>query len=544
MQNQPQVLIIGAGPSGLMFALAFSHYQIPFKIIDKKEKITAFSKALGMQARTLEILEQLGLAKEMLSQGIPMPKLEFYKGEKPLACVSFASLETRYPLILGIAQSKTESILENALKKKNIFVEWNTELSAIHSYDTHVEVTLRSQKGEIKERYAWIIGCDGIHSLVRESEQVPFLGEKKPELFAVADGKVEGLINREVAHAVIAKNQEGLAMFFPISKEITRVVINRCELEKKETPSLEYINKKIQERVGNHTHLKEISWSSIFNIQYRKATLFFKGRSFFVGDAAHVHSPIGGQGMNTGLQDAYNLAWKLALVIQGRAKISLLDTYHEERSTNAKKLLSMTSKMTRMTLAESFLVRMLRAHLIKFAFNTPWISKKLTFHTSQLGVNYRGMSLTKEYRSCPFSCFGRAFKKGPRAGERVVDVSLDTEEGKIETLYQHLDEGRCCLLLFLTHKKDLKTSQMKELLEISRKVNIPEVKLLVYSYEEIPFIKEQRQLDLILDKQGKLHQRYGALKPCMYLIRPDQYIGMRSSHISYARVRSYLSKIF
>lgn len=541
----PEVLIVGAGPSGLMMALNLHRYQIPFKIIDKKEGITPFSKALAMQARTLEIFKELGIVKKMLEEGHPVEGLQFYKGTSRLALASFAGLETEYPFILGISQSKTESVLEEVLKERGVQIDWNTELYSMQSYEDRVDVVLSNKDKTYKETYQWVIGCDGIHSKVRESNAIAFLGDTNPEVFAVADVKVEGKINTTVGMSVLSRNRKGLVLFIPLKEARMRIVINNCELQKHEIPTLEYINKAIEERVGMELVAKDLSWASVFNIQYRKASLFSKGRCFLVGDAAHVHSPIGGQGMNTGLQDAYNLAWKLSLVIKGRAKYSLLKTYHEERWENARRLLSMTHKMTVVTTANSFFIGWIRPYVIRLFINVKKINDKIAFRISQLGVNYRHMSLSKEYCGCLFSYFGRFFKKAPRAGERIIDKNIEVlDDSSKRSLYEYVQGGVFHLLLFLTEEMQSYPEQLRQLIEISYKMKNPDVRLAVVVYGENDFTKKQWHADVILDKTGDLHKRYGAIKPCMYLIRPDQYIGMRSSKIDYLRLKRYLDKIF
>lgn len=541
----PKVLIVGAGPSGLMMALSLHRYKVPFKIIDKKKSITSFSKALGMQARTLEIFKEMGVVKKILENGKPMSALKFYKGTKLLALASFARLETEYPFILSIPQSCTEGVLQEVLNEQGIQIDWNTELSVMQSYEDHIDVTLKKGENVSKETYQWVIGCDGIHSIVRESNGIPFLGEREPELFTVADVKIEGGIDTTTATSVIAKNNQGLVIFFPMKEGRIRIILNNCELERHETPTLEYINKIVKERFREDLIIQDLKWSSLFSIQYRKATLFSKGRCFLVGDSAHVHSPIGGQGMNTGLQDAYNLAWKLSLVIQGRAKPSLLKTYHEERWENAKHLLSITHKMTKILNVKSTFIKWLRPHIISIIINTRWINDKLVFRVSQLAVNYKNMSLSKDYCGCFFSRFGKAFKKAPYPGERVVDKPIQVLNNLDKnTLYDYLKGEAFHLIIFLTEEFESYESQVKQLMEISYKIKIPEVKLAVVVYRENTFIKERWHADVLIDKKGDLHRRYGALKPCMYLIRPDQYIGMRSSKINYSRIKRYFDKIF
>ena len=529
-----RVLIVGAGPTGLMMALCLKEYGIHATIIDKKSATTTYSKALGMQARTLEVFQDLKLAKKMVESGMLMPKMFFYKGSKLLGKADFSWLETTYPFILGITQSTTESLLEQALTAKGVNVKWNTSLEQLEEMEDRVFVTLNKEGTVASELFDYVIGCDGIHSKVREDLGISFKGMKDAENFAIADLEVEGNIKKDGVLAFIAEDNSGLVLFFPITEGRTRLIVNNCLLQTHTEPSLEYFQKIVKQRIQQELTLKNLHWSSIFNVQYRKASKFSKGKCFLVGDAAHVHSPIGGQGMNTGLQDAYNLAWKLAFVIKNQGYPHLLDTYHEERHLNAVKLLRMTKIMTKVGTARSFVLRLLRPHILKFVLNKQGLSQLLTKKLSQLSNNYRSSSLSRTCMSWKnrFKCCKEVLK----AGDRLLDISLNFQE-EMNSLLDWVSGPHFSIVLFTKHLKGID----KQLRQLDFLINAK------YPHVEIFVIAQENGQTELGDFTGKIascdlksYEKYGSRLPMLYVVRPDKYIGYKQEVIDPKCLENYL----
>lgn len=506
-----RVLIVGAGPSGLMMALCLKEQGIAATIIDKKDTTTEFSKALGMQARTLEVFQDLNLAQALIESGSMMPKIAFYKGKKLLGNADFSWLDTSFPFILGIPQSSTEAILEKALAAKGVTVRWNTSLEQLEQMEERVFVTLNKEGHVVSELFDYVIGCDGIHSKVRKSLNIPFKGMKDPENFAIADLEMEGPIAKDYIVAMIAEDNSGLVLFFPITQGRTRIVVNNCTLDPQDKPSLEYFQKIVSQRTKQPIQLKHLNWSSIFNVQYRKAACFSQGRCFIVGDAAHVHSPIGGQGMNTGLQDAYNLAWKLAFVINNKAYAHLLDTYNEERHLNAKKLLMMTKIMTIVGTAKSAILKVLRPHILKFVLNHQMFSRFMTKKLSQLSTHYRSSSLSKE----------NTRSKGQlRAGDRLCDCEVTVGHNNLKLL-EWIRGSHMGIVVFTRHLKPIE-NQLRQL-DFLMNAKYPHLHIVV--------ITLQNGICELQDFTGKIgscalesFERYAKTFPKLYVIRPDKYI--------------------
>jgi 2-polyprenyl-6-methoxyphenol hydroxylase-like FAD-dependent oxidoreductase len=538
-----QVLIVGAGPTGLMMALNLYRHRVPFRLVDKKKGITRYSKALGMHARTLEVFRDLQLDQKMLQHGNPIRTLGFYQGDRPIAAAKFGGLETEYPYILGIAQSETETVIAEMLKEKGIHVEWETEVIGIEDKGHQVEATFSKQGIHSQESYAWVIGCDGLHGVVRDQVDIPFVGVVNEEMFAIGDVKIDKGFDRHEARAIISKNGIGMSLILPFGKDQTRIVIDQCTLPPHTAPSLEYINTHLQKRVRADMVVTDLTWASVFHIEYKQAQSFSKGRCFLAGDSAHVHSPIGGQGMNTGLQDAYNLGWKLALVYHGQAHLSLLNTYQEERGKNAKRLLRVTHMMTRIGSTTSPMVRFLRPHIIRRVFSCKKIHDKIVFKMSQLQVHYRKMTLSRESFFFPWSRYGIAFRKAPRSGERVVDQQVQVvSHPEYGTLSDYLRGTHFSLIVFLTDSYRKNKKELRQLHQLTEEY--PQLKkgLVVRSPQDAP--EEPWSGEILVDASGKLHERYGALRPCMYLVRPDKYIGMRSLCMKSRYVKNYLKHIF
>lgn len=526
-----KILIVGAGPSGLMMASCLKHHGVSFTIIDSKEKTTEFSKALGMQARSLEAFLDLGLSNQMVKNGIEMKSITFYKDINLLARIDFSSLESEFPFILGIPQSETEKILNENIKSAGFNVSWQTTLVDFEEEESGLSCTIDKEGKIHTEVFDFVIGCDGIHSKVREILKIPFLGMKNPENFAIADVDIEGDINLLEISTYISKDDNGLIMIFPLSKNRGRIIINNCLLEKHVVPTLDYVQGVVKERLANKISLKNLHWSSIFNVQYRKSTLFSKGRCFLVGDAAHVHSPIGGQGMNTGLQDAYNLAWKLAYVVKKKAELSLLDTYHEERNLNAKKLLFLTHKMTLVGTAQSRFLKFLRPKLIKFIANKKTILNFLINRLAQLSLHYRGLSLSKE-KICGIFCK----KYQIQAGDRFPNIKVRSlKDGSDQSILYHLKGPEFAVILLVDHVE--KCTQKIQKLDFMLNGKFSDFKYFVLTPELPERGIDFSGLGLSCKKEDfiRLTQKEGLI-----LIRPDKYIGFKTDSIDPSSLEKYL----
>ncbi|MBV9687232.1 MAG: FAD-dependent monooxygenase, partial [Alphaproteobacteria bacterium] len=329
MTEKTKVLIVGAGPTGLVMAHELARDGIQCRLIDKAPHRAMESRAIAIHSRTMESFELMGLTDDFLAVGQRIAGVNLFGGKDPIAHVDFGSLETRYPGVLGVPQDETERLLGQRVAKLGLTIERNTELVGLSQRGSGVSARLR-KADQIEEIDAdWVMGCDGAHSAVREQLGIPFSGSTYPEHFVLADIKVEGEIDHNQAQVWLAG--DGPLAFFPLPEDRWRLIVINSPPNWKGQPSLAQCQQLLNERGLTRLRLADPRWTAVFRIHRRKAGQFRQGHVFLLGDAAHIHSPVGGQGMNMGIQDAFNLAWKLSRVIRNIGDPKLLDSYEAER---------------------------------------------------------------------------------------------------------------------------------------------------------------------------------------------------------------------
>ena len=334
------ILIVGAGPTGLALASQLVRYGVDFVIIDKKETTTPYSKAIGVQARTLEIYEQIGLADKLIAQGAIVEKVRMFAAGKVRGEAEFKNIGeglSPYPYVLIVEQGKHEILLYDYIKSNGKDVRWQTELEAFTQNDSGVTATIKMADGSTETISAkYLAACDGAKSVVRHSLGLEFAGSTFERMFYVADVQLDWEFSHDALQVFLMKNS--LLAFFPmVGDNRYRIVGTFPEEFDKDEGDVLY--EEIEERIKADTELEldisNVNWFSTYKVHTRHVDKFSVGRCFLAGDAAHIHSPAGAQGMNTGIQDGYNLAWKFALVLKGKASRELLNTYNEERLPNA-----------------------------------------------------------------------------------------------------------------------------------------------------------------------------------------------------------------
>ncbi len=331
MNDKPGVLIVGAGPTGLVAAHELARAGIKCRLISKDPHRAMQSRAIAIHPRTVETFELMGLGDDFLAAGQRITGVNMYGDSGRIAHVNFDGLETRYPFVLGVPQDETERILEEHVAKLGLAVERNTELVGLAQHGSGF--TARLQKGDHIEEVEtdWVLGCDGAHSAVREKLGIAFEGSTYPEHFLLADVRVEGDLDHD--EAAVWLPADGATGFFPLPEDRWRLIVANSPADWKAEPNLAQCQALIEQRGLSHLRLADPLWTAVFRIHRREAGHFHQGRAFLLGDAAHIHSPVGGQGMNMGIEDAVNLAWKLGLVIGQGGNPALLDSYEPARST-------------------------------------------------------------------------------------------------------------------------------------------------------------------------------------------------------------------
>ena len=361
------VLIVGAGPTGLMLANQLARRGVQARIVDRHAGPSLQTRALGVQARTLEIYSHLGIVQQALEFGKRATGANMWAHGRRAARVPVGDIGkdlSPYPFLLILGQDENERLLGDALRDRGGSVEWSTELVGLTQEGDRVTTRLKQPNGAIREvTAAWVAGCDGARSAVRELNGIAFQGAPYEDVFFVADTVMTGPMIPDELNVYLWR--KGFHLFFPMrGTDHWRVVgIVPAELRGRDDLTLDEMIPSIRKEAGAGLTFRSCSWFSTYRIHHRRAERFRERRCFLLGDAAHIHSPVGAQGMNTGLQDAYNLGWKLALVASGGADTALLDSYEEERIPVAQALLSTTDRLFSLVISDSPLAGFVRTRI-------------------------------------------------------------------------------------------------------------------------------------------------------------------------------------
>jgi 2-polyprenyl-6-methoxyphenol hydroxylase-like FAD-dependent oxidoreductase len=403
----PEVLIAGAGPTGLVLALWLARLGIRIRIIDKNPYPAAHSRALAVQARTLEFYQQLGFANELVNAGHKVSSVNLWVSGRQVAHAPLAEIGrdlSPFPFPLVYPQDEHEPLLIRHLAELGVQVERPTELLSFTESPTNSDapITARLRLADGSEqtcRCAFLAGCDGARSVVRQSLNIGFPGGEYTHLFYVADVQAAGPVANGELH--VALDDSDFLAIFPLDDHGRIRLVGTIRDEQAEQARDELSWNDVSKRVLNwiNVDIQSVNWFSTYRVHHRVAEHFRSGRAFLLGDAAHIHSPVGGQGMNTGIGDAVNLSWKLANVLRNRAPASLLDTFEPERIAFARRLVSTTDQAFTAVTSDSELTRLLRLQIVPRllpALLSADVSRRFLFRTvSQIGVNYRGSDLSQ-----------------------------------------------------------------------------------------------------------------------------------------------------
>ncbi len=396
------VLIVGAGPTGLVLALWLTKLGVQVRIIDKTAEPGTTSRALAVQARTLELYRQLDLTDTVIAGGHEVPAVNLWVRGEAATRLSFASIGTGltpYPFLQIFPQDQHERLLISRLEALGVTVERRTELLQFIEKPDGVSARLLGPDGREEDCEAtYIAGCDGARSLVRETIGTGFPGGTYRQLFYVADVDAQGpALNGELHIDLDDADFLGVFPLAGVGRARLIGTVRDQRAEHADTLTFEDVS----DRAIHHlkVEVKKVNWFSTYHVHHRVTAHFRKGRAFLVGDAAHIHSPAGGQGMNTGIGDAINLAWKLAAVLAGRASDMLLDSYEMERIGFARRLVATTDRVFTFATAEGRLADILRTRIAPFAFPLAISFERIRefmFRTvSQITLNYRRSPLSR-----------------------------------------------------------------------------------------------------------------------------------------------------
>jgi len=485
-------------------------------IIDRHAGPSLHTRALGVQARTLEIYAHLGVVERALELGKRATGANLWAQGRRAARVPLGDIGrglSPYPFLLILGQDDNERLLGEALRGHGIDVQWSTELVGLAQEADHAKATLKQPDGSTREvTAAWVGGCDGAHSAVRELNRIAFQGAPYEHIFFVADSQATGPMVPDELNVYLWR--ESFLLFFPMRGiDHWRVVgIVPVELRGQSDLAFEDVVPSIVREAGSLSFQK-CTWFSTYRIHHRRAARFRDRRCFLLGDAAHIHSPVGAQGMNTGLQDAYNLAWKLALVTSRQASETLLDSYEDERVPVAQRLLQTTDRAFTLVVSDNPLAGLFRTRILAKVLASAMRFdpvRKLAFRTiAQIGIRYPHSPLSENLDGLP--------DNAPHAGDRFPWAQLQmSAQGAAEDLFQKLDDTKLTLLLFGQPVPQASMPGFGDSLQI---LTIPSTPA---------------------NDQGlaRLH----VPRPSFYLLRPDGHVGLAGARFEPAAAARYASE--
>src|SRR5215470_9398880 len=533
------VLIVGAGPAGLALAAQLRWFGTSFRIVDRSLDRARESRALAVQARTLELFDMLDLAAPLVERGNTSARLALHLGARQVAEVQLGAMgavDTRFPFILFVSQAETEDVLGRHLSGGDVRIERGVELVQFAVENDAVHCVLRHSSGEETVRARYVVGCDGARSAVRKGAGFAFEGGSYLQDFVLGDVEADGLLEPNAINSFVGGG--GVAMFFPLGRPTTwRVIAMAAAPARRERAgvdlpltselSLPELQRMVDAPTEGSVRVRDPAWLTRFHLHHRQVAHYRAGRVFLAGDAAHIHSPVGAQGMNTGIQDAWNLGWKLALVVRGAAPDALLDTYEAERWPVGRFLLRYTDRIfATFTLAMSsgkvatwtrdFVV----PRVIPRVMSTSWLRSAAFRFVSELGIRYRKSPLAQE--GAP------PLRAGPRAGDRLFDARVTTNGAQVPL--QRAVVGPYLTLLLCgaagaweQARPDRLTTRYAELVTIR-------------------YLSETPIRDGLFDPDGATLRALGANDGAQYVIRPDGYIGFRCAGYDLTALTGYLRR--
>lgn len=508
---QTEVLIVGAGPTGLALACQLIRFGIDFVIIDKNASTTEHSKAIGVHARTLEIYEQIGLADQLIAAGAKAEMVRLIEGGKIRGEVYLGKIGegmSPYPFLLLVEQGKHERIVYDHIVANGGEVKWETELTGFEQSDDSISATIRSSDGALQTIEAkYLVGCDGAGSFVRNSLGLGFGGSTFERHFYVADVEIVSQFSHDSLY--ICLSEHTITAFFPMRGSDRNFRIVGTFPEGHDKDPAEVLYEEIEKQISADTELElditKVNWFSVYKVHSRHVERFSSGRCFLAGDSAHIHTPAGAQGMNTGIQDSYNLAWKLAAVLRQNADETLLETYDAERLANAKRLLRTTDRMFNLGASDDILLGFFRTkifpHVADFLINLDVVQRAIFPLVSQIGINYRESELSRGSRDFEY-----------KPGDRMPYFEVEGE-----SIFDILREPKFHILVFHDGRR-----------MISEFGN------------EFASIADLHLLHLHLEAAHV----FGAAEDFTLVVRPDNYIGMIAPGADMSDVREYFASVF
>ena len=518
--SDEQVVVVGAGPTGVMLAIELARRGVEVRVLDKQASRPQETRAIGIHARTLEVFGQLGIVEEFLELGHRVDGATVHSRARRPTQVRFDGLDSPYPFLLTLGQDQTQRILDERLESLGVQIERNvTVLGLRQERDAAmVRVQLRGERHERTITAGWVAGCDGAHSIVRRSLGVPFAGDDYAQDWLMAEMRVGWPLRRDHFH-VFAYTAAPLPMF-PLPSGRWRIFIPQVpgRAAERDAPDVDEVERLVAERGPAGMSLSDRSLLATFRCYRRSTRRLRSDRVLVAGDAGHIHSPAGGQGMNIGLQDAFNLGWKLALVAQGQAPAALLDSYEAERVPIAQGVLAFTHGLVRAFQVSSPRRRWVRDRALPAVMAVPAVQRRYVQRMSQLSHNYRSGPLSP-----------RNAGRGLAPGDRLpVACGLVRDAQPCSTL--DLLASPLHTLLVLAGDPPDTASARAAIARLSRRDDI------------VHTIRIDDRGDAG-DPGMRAHRRYDALAGRLLLVRPDGYIAATAPLSRPQDLENYLRRV-
>jgi 2-polyprenyl-6-methoxyphenol hydroxylase-like FAD-dependent oxidoreductase len=533
-------LIVGAGPTGLALATQLQNFGARFRIIDRLYDRARESRALAVQARTIELLQMLGIGEQLVARGNTSARLKLHLEGRAVAEVTLGDMgavDTRFPFILFVSQAETEAVLNDYLNAAGVQIERGHELMSFEREDDGLRCVLQRADGK-RERVEtrFLIGCDGAHSAVRKQSGITFEGGTYPQSFALGDVEADGPFEPHAINSFAGGG--GVAMFFPLGRPRTWRVIAMAADSQTEPQrgllsgtitdlELSELQALVNAPTAGAVRLRDPAWLTRFHLHHRQTASYRSANVFLAGDAAHIHSPVGAQGMNTGIQDSWNLGWKLGLVARGLADNRLLDTYDAERWPVGQFLLRYTDRLfSTFTRAMSgrplatWARRVVVPQIVPPVFESRWIRRAAFTFVSELGVRYRRSPAVVEGEPRQ--------RSGPRPGDRLPDAEV-LVNGRSTYLQQQL-AGPHLALLLCGNPQHWDAGELDRLRERYGRI------------VKTQFLSTSDGHGSLVDEKGHAFARLGVRSAAQYLVRPDGYIAFRSGGRTFESLNQYLSQ--
>jgi 2-polyprenyl-6-methoxyphenol hydroxylase-like FAD-dependent oxidoreductase len=519
-KQDADVLIVGAGPTGLSLAITLRLHGVLVRLIDRAAAPSSVSKALALWSASLEALQGMGVVEPFVAEGQRLKALCIGDGTHRLATLAVGEgIDSPFPFPLLLPQSRTEALLTQRLAELGVTIERQVELIALEQDAGSVTATLRHGDGRTETTTAkYLAGCDGARSAVRQALDIAFEGYTEPQTYLLCDAEIDG---GDLDHRCIYLwwHNGGTVALFPFGDKVWRLFAMRPDDagDVSAPASLEELQHSLDRHGPPGLRLRDPSWLSIFRINERLAVRYRVGRCFLAGDAAHIHSPAGGQGMNTGIQDAVNLGWKLAYALAGAGDgAMLLDSYEAERRPVARAVVAAAAQKLHLAFGGGKLTTLAKDMAVSIFGNLPAVQRKLQVELSETEI---------VYREGPLIALGGGRRRAKRTdvGTRAREAALvDAATGTTAGLWSYLAQPRHSLLIFDDAHRPIELSGVMD-----------------GAGERLQILR----VDGSRDPAGEVRERYRLRGPGWVLVRPDQVVAARGEGDDISLLRAYAAQV-